>query len=161
MDAKRQRVWVQLKPELCIWCKKATYSGRAYKTETIKSVHWTYYYLVKNSMYYCYSHEISQQTIYNMDLILFFHLVRDDAFRIRIRIKFHSLGAVYEYDLSNKEQQDLGTANAPLTDDRSVRSWVSASGFSKSVIYWVVKLFMALCVETALLYFNGFTICSR
>ena len=31
-------------------------------------------------MDYCYSHEISQQTIYNMDLILFTKLVRDDAF---------------------------------------------------------------------------------
>ena len=68
------------------------------------------------------------------------------------------LGAVYECDLSNKEEQDLGTANAPLTDDRSVRVRVSATGFSKSVIYRGVKLFMALYVKTALLYFNRFTI---
>ena len=38
-----------------------------------------------------------------------------------IRIEFHSLGAVYEYDLLNMEERGLGTANAPLTDDRSVR----------------------------------------
>ena len=50
-----------------------------------------------------------------MDLILFLNLVRDDALGIRIRIEFHSLGAVYEYDLSNKKERDLGTANAPLT----------------------------------------------
>ena len=55
--------------------------------------------------------------------------------RIGIGIEFHSLGAVYEYDLSNKKERDLGTANAPLTDDRSVRLWVSATGFSKFVIY--------------------------
>ena len=96
-----------------------------------------------------------------MDLILFLKLVRDDAFRIGIGIEFHSLGAVYEYALSNKEERDLGTANAPLTDDRSVRLWVSATGFSKSVIYWVVKLFKAVYVKMALLYFNRFTICSQ
>ena len=82
-------------------------------------------------MDYWYSHEISQYTIYNMDLILFLKLVRDDALRIGITIEFHSLGAVYEYDLSNKEERDLGTANAPLTDNRSVRLMVSATGFSK------------------------------
>ena len=58
------------------------------------------------------------------------------------------LGAVYEYDLSNKEERDLGTTNAPLTHDPSVRIWVSANGFSKSLIYWGVKLFMALYVKT-------------
>ena len=67
----------------------------------------------------------------------------------------------YEYDLSDKEERDLGTANAPLTDDRSVRLWVSATGFSKSVMYWGVKLFMALYVKTALLYLNRFTIGSQ
>ena len=55
-----------------------------------------------------------------MGLILFLKLVKDDALPIGIGIKFHSLGAVCEHDLSNKEEQDLGTANAPLTDDRSV-----------------------------------------
>ena len=70
-----------------------------------------------------------------MDLTLFLKLVRDDALRIGIGFEFHSLGAVYEYDLSNQEERDLGTANAPLTDDRSVRLWVSAKGFSKSLIY--------------------------
>ena len=80
-----------------------------------------------------------------MDLILFLKLVRDDA--LRIGIELHSLGAVYEYELSNKEERDLGTANAPLTDGRSVRLWVSATGFSKSVIYCGVKLFMALYVK--------------
>ena len=83
--------------------------------------------------------------------MLFLKLVRDGALRIGIGIEFHSLGAVYEYDLSNKEERDLGTANAPLTDDCSVRLWVSATGFSISVIYWSVKLFMALYVKTALL----------
>ena len=51
--------------------------------------------------------------------------------------------------------------NAPLTDDRSVRIWVSATGFSKSVIYWGVKLFMALYVKAALLYINRFTFGSQ
>ena len=93
--------------------------------------------------------EISQQTFYNMDLILFSKLVRDDALRIGIGIEFYSLGAVFEYDLSNMVERDLGTANAPLTYDRSIRLWVSATGFSKAVIYWGVKLFMALHVKTA------------
>ena len=53
------------------------------------------------------SHEESQQNIYNMDLILSLKLVRDDALRIGAGIEFHSLGAVYEYDLSNKEERDL------------------------------------------------------
>ena len=61
-----------------------------------------------------------------MDLILSLKLVRDDALRIGIGIGFHSLGAVYEYDLSNKGR----TANAPSTDDRSVKLWVSDTGFS-------------------------------
>ena len=87
-----------------------------------------------------------------MDLILSLKLVKDEALRIGMGIDFQSLGAVYEYDLSNKEERDLGTANAPLNDDRSERLWVSATGFSKSVIYWGVKLFMALYVKTALLY---------
>ena len=95
-----------------------------------------------------------------MNLILFLKLVRDDALRIGIGIEFHSLGAVYEYDLSSKEERGLGTANAPLTDDRSVQLWVSATGFSKSVIYWCVKLFMALYVNTAM-YFNRFNIGSQ
>ena len=71
------------------------------------------------------------------------------------------MGAVYEYDLSNKAERYLGTANAPLTDDHSGRLWVSDTGFSKFVIYWGVKLFMALYVKTALLYFNRFTIGSQ
>ena len=50
--------------------------------------------------------------------------VGDDALQIGIGIEFHCLGAVYEYDLSNKEERDLGTVNAPSTDDRSVRLWV-------------------------------------
>ena len=58
-------------------------------------------------------------------------------------IEFHSLGAVYQYNLLNKEERDLGTAKAPLTDDRSVRLWVSATGFNKSLIYWGVEVFMA------------------
>ena len=48
-------------------------------------------------MDYWYSLEISQQTIYNTDLILFLNIVRDDALRIGIWFKFYSLGAVYEY----------------------------------------------------------------
>ena len=62
-----------------------------------------------------------------MDLILFLKLFRDDALRIGIGIEFHSLGTVYEYDLSNMEERDLGTAYyALLTDYHSVRLWVSA-----------------------------------
>ena len=59
-----------------------------------------------------------------MDLILSLKLVRVDALRIAIGIEFHSLGAVYECDQSNKEERDLGTAKAPSTDDRSVRHWL-------------------------------------
>ena len=50
---------------------------------------------------------VSQQTIYNMDLILSLKLVRDNTLRIGIGIEFHSLGAVYEYDISNNEKRDL------------------------------------------------------
>ena len=52
-------------------------------------------------------------------------------------IEFHSFGAVYEYDLSNKDERDLRAANAPLTDDLSGRLWVSDAGFSKSVVFLV------------------------
>ena len=62
------------------------------------------------------SHEVSQQTIYNRDL-----LVRDYALRIGIGIEFHSLGAVYENDLSKNEERDLGTAR---------RSQCTIMGFS-------------------------------
>ena len=41
------------------------------------------------------SYKISQQTAYNMDLILSLKLVGDDALRSGIEIEFHSLGAVY------------------------------------------------------------------
>ena len=81
-------------------------------------------------------------------MVLFLKLVRDDALRNGIGIEFHSLAVVYEYNLSNKEERDLGTANAPLTDDRNVRLRVSATGFSKCVINWGVKLFMDLYVMT-------------
>ena len=47
-----------------------------------------------------------------MDLILFLKHVRDGALRNGIGIEFHSLGAVYQYGLSNKEERDLVTANA-------------------------------------------------
>ena len=87
-----------------------------------------------------------------MDLILSLKLVRDDALRIGIETEFHSLGAVYEYNLLNKEERYLGTANAPSTDD---------TGFSKSVIYWGVKLFVALYIKMALLYFSRLTIGSQ
>ena len=70
-----------------------------------------------------------------MTLILSLKLLRDCELRTWIGIEFHNLGAVYEYDLSNKEERDLGTANAPLTDDLSARLCVSDTGFSKSVIY--------------------------
>ena len=40
------------------------YSGRAYKSETFKSLHWTKDYSVKNEMDYSYSHEVSQQTVF-------------------------------------------------------------------------------------------------
>ena len=81
--------------------------------------------------------------------------------RNAIGIEFHSLGVVYKYDISNKEERDIGTANAPLTNDHSVRLWVSATGLSKSVIYLGVKLFMAMYVKMALLYFFRFTICRQ
>ena len=64
---------------------------------------------------------VSQETFYKMHLIFSLKLLRDGESRTWIGIEFHSLGAVYEYDLSNKEERDLGTANAPLTDDLSVR----------------------------------------
>ena len=96
-----------------------------------------------------------------MDLILSLKLVRDGALRIGIGIEFYRVGAVYEYDLSNKKEQDLGTANTPLTDDRSVRLWGSATGFGKSRIHWGVKFSMALYVETALVFCNRFTIGSQ
>ena len=48
-------------------------------------------------------------------------MVTHDALRIGIEIEFHSLVVVYEYDLSNKQERDLGTANAPLIDARNVR----------------------------------------
>ena len=57
-------------PELCIWCKTATYSGRALKTEALNKI-----LSVKNKIDYGYSHEASQLTIYNMDLILSLRLV--------------------------------------------------------------------------------------
>ena len=59
-----------------------------------------------------------------MDLILSLKPIRDDALRIGIVIKFHNLDAVYDYDISNNEERDLRTANAPSTDDRSLRLWV-------------------------------------
>ena len=96
-----------------------------------------------------------------MDLILSLKLVRDGALRIGIGIEFYSVGAVYEYDLSNKKERDLGTVNTPLTDDRNVRLWVSATGFGKSRMHWGVKLSMALYVKTALVYCNRFTIGSQ
>ena len=57
---------------------------------------------------------------------------------------------------TNNEERDIGTANAPLTDDHSIRVWVLYTGFSKSLIYWVVKF---VCI--ALLYFKHFTIGSQ
>ena len=56
-----------------------------------------------------------------MSLTLSLKLLRDGELRTWVGIEFQSLGAVYEYDLSNNEERDLGTANAPLTDDLSVR----------------------------------------
>ena len=67
-----------------------------------------------------------------MDLILFLKLVRDDALRSGIGI-----WCCIRMHLSNKKERDLGTANAPLADDRNVRLLFSATGFSKSVIFTV------------------------
>ena len=64
---------------------------------------------------------VSQESFNKMHLISSLKLLRDGELRTLIGIEFHSLDAVYEYDLSNKEGRDLGTANAPLTDDLSVR----------------------------------------
>ena len=77
---------------------------------------------------------VSQETIYKMTLILSLKLWRDCELCTWIGNEFHNLGAVYEYDLSNKEERDIGTANAPLTDDLSARLLVSDTCFSKSVI---------------------------
>ena len=55
---------------------------------------------------------------YNKGLILFLKLFNVDDLRTGIGIEFHSFGAEYEYDLSNKEERDLGTANAAI-DRRS------------------------------------------
>ena len=67
-------------------------------------------------------------------------------------------GCENEYDQPNKEERDPGTANGPSTDDHSVQLCVSDTGFSISLIYWGVQFFMALYVNTAMLYFNRFTI---
>ena len=66
---------------------------------------------------------VSQETIYRMTLILSLKLLRDCELRTWIGIEFHNLVAVHEYDLSNKEERDLGTA--PLTDDLSARLCVT------------------------------------
>ena len=79
---------------------------------------------------------------------------KEDAFRTSFGNEFHSLGAEYEKDLSNIDVLDLGTANVPLADDLSVRFCVSDAGFNRVVIYSGVRLFNALYVKTALLYFN-------
>ena len=78
---------------------------------------------------------VSQEIIYKMTLILSLKLLRDCELGTSIGIEFHKLGAVYEYDLSKKEERDIGTANASLTDDLSARLCVSDTGFSKSVIH--------------------------
>ena len=78
---------------------------------------------------------VSQKTIYKMTLILSLKLLRDCELHTWIGIEFHNLGAVYEQHLSNKEERDPGTANAPLADDLRARSCVSDTGFNKSVIY--------------------------
>ena len=113
--------------------KKATYSGRAYKTETFKSMHWKniIQLRIKWTIDKVTKYHSKLQCIFNMDFILPLKLVRDDALRMGIGIEFPSLGAVYEYDLLNKQERGLGTSNVPLTDDRSVRLWVSATGFNK------------------------------
>ena len=85
-----------------------------------------------------------KKKFYSKGLILFLKLFNVGELCTRIGIEFHSFGAEYEYDLSNKEERDLGTTNAPLTDDLSVRLWVSDTGFSRSAIYWGVKLPRAL-----------------
>ena len=42
-----------------------------------------------------------------MSLTLSLKLLRDGELRTWVGIEFHSLGAVYEYDLSNKEDVTL------------------------------------------------------
>ena len=49
---------------------------------------------------------------------------------------------------TNKEERDLGKTNAPSTDDRSVRLWVSDTGF-RNLRYWGVIFFMDLYVKTS------------
>ena len=79
---------------------------------------------------------------------------KEDAFRTSFGNEFHSLGAEYEKDLSNIDVLDLGTANVPLADDLSAGLCVSDAGFNRVVIYSGVRLFIALYVKTAVLYFN-------
>ena len=51
------------------------------------------------------------------------------------RTSIGSLVAVFEYDLSNKEECDLGIANAPLTNDLSAWLWVS-NRIRIRIVYW-------------------------
>ena len=96
MDAKKTTslgatlAWAE--PELCIWCKTATYSRRAFKTEAVDKI-----LSFKNKMDYSYSHEVSQLAIYNMDLILSLKLVRDDALRIGVGIELKVFEGVINY----------------------------------------------------------------
>ena len=86
-----------------------------------------------------------------MDLILSLKLVGDNALRIGIGIELNSFCAVY--DLSNKKSETL----EQLMPHRP-KIAVYGYGIQPLASYWGVKLFMALYVKTALLYFNHFTI---
>ena len=89
-------------------------------------------------MDYWYSHEVSQQTIYNMDVILFLNLVRDDVLLVGIGNEFHSLGDVYDLAYQTRKRKTL---------EQLMHHWPTNTvydyEFSHWLQCWVVKLFMA------------------
>ena len=52
-----------------------------------------------------------------MTLILSLKLLRDCELRIWTGIEFHNLGAVYEYDISNKERYGVGIKKMEKKDE--------------------------------------------
>ena len=80
--------------------------------------------------------------------------MRVDEFLKSTGSEFHIFGAETEKELSNIGVCDLGTARVPLDDDLRCQSRVSATGFSKFVIYSGVWPLRALYVNMALLNAN-------
>ena len=81
-----------------------------------------------------------------MDLILFLKLARDDTLRIGIGIELQSLGDVNKYDISNKEERDLGTANVPF---------ITCSFWSKQIFSAAMKVLQYQFICLFLLIFKG------